>query len=112
MPQTAAIIVCNRCEAAMVRFERGWCASITAERDAETCVTFVCPACAERSFGEGGAARSDWSRARTPVRSWPALLAQPPKRPAGSATALLCAYLPVVACAFWAALRLLHVTIA
>jgi hypothetical protein len=57
--QTAAIIFCDRCEAATARFERGWCAYITAANDAETGVTVVCPTCAERNFGEDEAAWSD-----------------------------------------------------
>ena len=59
MLQTGAIIFCDRCEAATARFERGWCAYITAESNAETCVTVVCPACAEQNFGEDEAAWSD-----------------------------------------------------
>lgn len=58
MLQTAAIIFCDRCEAATARFERGWCAYITSATDAET-VTVVCPTCAERNFGEDEAAWSD-----------------------------------------------------
>jgi hypothetical protein len=112
MLQIGAIVLCNRCDAATARFERGWFAYITAESDAETCVTVLCPACAGRNIGEGEAARSDWSRARTPFCPSPGLRPQRPKRPAGSATALLCAYLPVLAFAFWAALHLLHVAIA
>jgi hypothetical protein len=59
MLQTAAILFCDRCEAATARFERGWFAYITTERGTETAVTVVCPACAERAFGEDEAAWSD-----------------------------------------------------
>jgi len=59
MLQTAAILFCDRCEAATARFERGWYAYIKDEGGRETSVTVVCPACAERSFGEDEAAWSD-----------------------------------------------------
>ncbi len=58
MLQTAAIIYCDRCEAATARFERDWRAYLTPDSDAETHVTVICPACAERNFGEDEAA---WS---------------------------------------------------
>jgi len=60
MLRTAAILFCDRCETATARFERGWYAYINVDEDGrETSVTVVCPACAERSFGEDEAAWSD-----------------------------------------------------
>ncbi len=58
MLQTASIIFCDRCEAGTARFERHWRAYVIPESD-EPRLTIVCPACAERKFGEDEAAWSD-----------------------------------------------------
>jgi len=59
MLQTEAIVFCDRCDVSTARFERGWYAYVTAESGEEPSVTVVCPACAERSFGEDEAEWSD-----------------------------------------------------
>ena len=110
MLRTTALVFCDRCDAATARFERGWRAYIGA--DEETSVTVVCHACAERDFGEDEVVHTDWLPARASVYSWPELPPQRPQRAVVSATALLCAYLPIVALAFWGALRLLHAAFA
>lgn len=55
----AALVFCDRCEAASARSERGWRAYIGAGANDEPAITIVCPACAERHFGEDEAAWSD-----------------------------------------------------
>jgi hypothetical protein len=58
MFQSATIVFCDRCEAAAARCQRGWRAYITSGINGESCVTVVCPSCAELTFGEDEAA---WS---------------------------------------------------
>jgi hypothetical protein len=58
MLKTAAIIFCDCCEEATACFERGWRAYIACDSRLEAYVIVVCPACAERKFGEDEAA---WS---------------------------------------------------
>ena len=55
MLHVAAIVFCDRCEAATARTERGWRAYITPAKDGKRSVTVVCPVCAEQGFGEDAA---------------------------------------------------------
>jgi hypothetical protein len=48
----ACILMCDRCEAATARVERGWRAYITPHQEGESAVSILCPACAERRVGE------------------------------------------------------------
>jgi len=51
--RTSAILGCDRCEAAVARCERGWRAYVRGDADEnEPGIEVVCPACAERLFGE------------------------------------------------------------
>jgi hypothetical protein len=59
MLSDAAIVFCDRCEVASARTERGWRAYITAGINGQATITIVCPACAERYFGEDETAWSD-----------------------------------------------------
>lgn len=52
----AAIVFCDRCEAASAQTERGWRAYIIADINGQATITIVCPTCVERYFGEDGAA--------------------------------------------------------
>jgi hypothetical protein len=63
VPRTAAIAFCDSCETATARTERGWRAYIATGDDGEQSVTIVCPACAERCFGEDEASPGEakWS---------------------------------------------------
>ena len=55
----AAILCCDRCEAATARSERGWRAYVVVGANGEAAITTLCPSCAERHFGEDEAAWSD-----------------------------------------------------
>ena len=60
MLRTAPILFCDLCEAAAANVKRGWRAYIEPEGcHGERRVTVVCPACAERNYGEDEAAWSD-----------------------------------------------------
>jgi hypothetical protein len=49
----SAYLRCDRCETASTRCERGWRAYIGTDADGdEPTIEVVCPACAERLFGE------------------------------------------------------------
>ena len=51
--RTSANLRCDRCEAAVTRCERGWRAYIRFDPEGEgPAIEIVCPACAERLFGE------------------------------------------------------------
>ncbi len=60
--RTSAYLRCDRCEAVIARCERGWRAYIHTV-DGEPAIETVCPACAERLFGEDEieARRSEWT---------------------------------------------------
>lgn len=55
----AAILFCDRCEAATARSERGWRAYLVVGTNSEETITTLCPSCAERHVGEDEAAWSD-----------------------------------------------------
>jgi hypothetical protein len=59
MLRVAGIVFCDQCDAPSARTERGWRAYIVADVNDEGTITIVCPACAERRFGEDEAAWSD-----------------------------------------------------
>jgi len=46
----SATLICDRCDAAIAGFERGWRAYVGTTPEER--VQLVCPACAERLFGE------------------------------------------------------------
>lgn len=53
MLRTGAHLRCDRCDAVVARCERGWRAYVCRDDDGgEPSVEVVCPACAERLFGE------------------------------------------------------------
>lgn len=53
MLRKSATLICDRCEAAVAGFERGWRAYVRGgAKGEESGVEVVCPACAERLFGE------------------------------------------------------------